>query len=99
MKGKFNKKAYRTYKMRTVNAPDDYASMREALTRRLRHTEDPYPDLILLDGGKGHVSVIRELMAEFNCDIPVFGMVKDEYHKTRALVGELDRRIDKSLPQ
>ena len=90
LNGRFNKKAYRTYKMRTVDAPDDYASMKEALSRRLRHTEDTYPDLILLDGGKGHVSVIRELMAELGCDIPVFGMVKDDFHKTRALTAEDD---------
>ena len=62
--------------------------MREAVERRLAHTEDEYPDLILLDGGRGHVSVIRELLREKGIDIPVFGMVKDEYHKTRALVGE-----------
>ena len=86
--GKFNKGAYRTYKIRSVDSPNDYASMSEAIARRLEHTEDAYPDLILLDGGKGHVSVIRELLAEKNVAIPVFGMVKDEYHKTRALTAE-----------
>lgn len=86
---KFDKSAYRTYKIRgTQDGPDDYASMREAIERRMSHTEDPYPDLILLDGGKGHVSVIRLLLREMGIDIPVFGMVKDDYHKTRALVGE-----------
>jgi len=88
--GKFNKKGYRTYKMRTVDSPDDYASMREMLERRLSHTELEYPDLILLDGGRGHVSTIRTLLEEKGIDIPVYGMVKDEYHKTRALVGEGD---------
>ena len=66
--------------------------MREAIRRRLAHTEDPYPDLILLDGGKAHVSVVREVLREQNVDIPVFGMVKDAFHKTRALtddVGEI----------
>lgn len=86
--GKLCKKEYRTYKIRTSDGQDDYASMREAISRRLEHTEDEYPDLILLDGGKGHVSVIRALMREKNIDIPVYGMVKDEWHKTRALVGE-----------
>ena len=88
--GKFNKSAYRTYKIKSISAPDDYASMREAISRRLSHTEDTYPDLILLDGGKGHVSVIRELMTELGVDIPVFGMVKDEFHKTRALTSDSD---------
>lgn len=86
--GRFNKNAYRTYKIRSVDAPDDYASMREAISRRLAHTEDTLPDLILLDGGKGHVSVIRELLNEQGCIVPVFGMVKDEYHKTRALTDD-----------
>ncbi len=86
--GKLNKSAYRTYKIKSTDTPDDYASMREAISRRLSHTEDSYPDLILLDGGKGHVSVIRELMRELGCDIPVFGMVKDEFHKTRALTDD-----------
>lgn len=88
--GKFNKTAYRTYKIKTTDLQNDYASMQEALSRRLKHTEDEYPDLILLDGGKGHVSVIKALMCELQCDIPVFGMVKDEYHKTRAITDELN---------
>ncbi len=86
--GKFKKSAYRSYKIKTVEGQDDYASMREAVSRRLAHTEDDYPDLILLDGGKGHVSVIRELLSEMEIDIPVFGMVKDEFHKTRALTDD-----------
>ena len=59
--------------------------MTEAVKRRFAHTEDEYPDLLLLDGGKAHVSVIKEVLNEIGIDIPVFGMVKDEYHKTRAL--------------
>ena len=88
--GKFNKSGYRTYKIRCVDAPDDYASMRETIERRLSHTENPYPDLFLLDGGRGHVGVIRGLLAEKGLDIPVFGMVKDDFHKTRALVSETE---------
>ena len=90
--GKFAKSDYRTFRIRSVQGTtDDYASMREALSRRLEHLTDregsfaELPDLILLDGGRGHVSVIRELLAERELDIPVFGMVKDDYHKTRAL--------------
>ncbi len=86
--GKFVKSAYRTYKIQGTEGQDDYASMREAMERRLNHPEDEYPDLFLLDGGKGHVSVIRQLLDEMGIYIPVFGMVKDEYHKTRALIGE-----------
>lgn len=90
--GKFTKEDYRTFRIRSVhNSTDDYASMREALGRRLDHLSDAegsfgeLPDLILLDGGRGHVSVVRDLLAERGLDIPIFGMVKDDYHKTRAL--------------
>ncbi len=89
--GKFSKSDYRSFKIKSVEGTDDYASMREALSRRLSHLSDAegsfseLPDLILLDGGKGHVSVIRELLEERGLSIPVFGMVKDDYHKTRAL--------------
>ena len=92
--GKFLKKDYRTFTIReTSGAPDDYASMKEALRRRLEYILHPGgsgfgeipPDLILLDGGKGHVSTVRTLMEELGLDIPVMGMVKDEFHKTRAL--------------
>ncbi len=92
--GKFAKADYRYFKIKSVDGTDDYASMREALSRRLSHLADSdgsfsrRPDLILLDGGKGHVSVVRQLMAEMDLDIPVFGMVKDDFHKTRALCTE-----------
>ncbi len=86
--GRFLKSAYRTYKMKSVKGQDDYASMAEALRRRLSHTEDEYPELILLDGGRGHVSTVRRLLEQLGVDIPVFGLVKDEYHKTRAIAGE-----------
>lgn len=88
--GKFNKKGYRLFKIKGVTGrPDDYASMREALQRRLEHREEnPLPDLFLLDGGRGHVHTVKQLFREMNIDIPVFGMVKDEFHKTRALVDE-----------
>lgn len=93
--GKLNKSDYRYFKIKSVEGTtDDYASMREALDRRLSHLEDgegsfsKLPDLILLDGGRGHVGVVRELMEERGLDIPVFGMVKDDFHKTRALCTE-----------
>ena len=73
--------------------------MREAISRRFSHPEDEYPDLILLDGGRAHVSVIRQLLAGLGIPIPVFGMVKDEYHKTRALTDdECEISIAKEQP-
>ena len=84
--GKFSKKDYRTYKIRTTDGQDDYGAMREALSRRFAHRdEQPLPDLLLLDGGKGHVSTVKALLQEEGIHLPVFGMVKDEFHKTRAL--------------
>ncbi len=89
--GTFRRADYRTFHIRSVKGTDDYASMREALSRRLAHLSDADgsfsspPDLILLDGGRGHVHVVRVLLQQLGLDIPVFGMVKDEYHKTRAL--------------
>ena len=94
---KFKKSDYRSFKIGSVKeGTDDYQSMREALSRRLAHLDDEsgsfsqLPDLILLDGGRGHVSVVRELLNEMNIDIPVFGMVKDDYHKTRALCTDVE---------
>ena len=93
--GKFVKKDYRTFTIReTKGAPDDYASMKEALRRRLDHILNPTgsgfgetpPDLILLDGGKGQVSAVLPVVAASGLAIPVFGMVKDDRHRTRSLV-------------
>jgi excinuclease ABC subunit C len=71
--------------------------MREAIRRRIKHLKEDssssfseYPDLMLIDGGKGHVSVVKEVLNEENIYIPVFGMVKDEFHKTRSLCTEQD---------
>ncbi len=84
--GKFVKSAYRIYKI--SGTQDDYASMTEAIKRRFSHRDDEFPDLLLLDGGKAHVSVIKPVLESMGIDIPVFGMVKDEFHKTRALTTE-----------
>ncbi|MBQ8216264.1 MAG: excinuclease ABC subunit UvrC [Clostridia bacterium] len=84
--GKARKSGYRLYKMKDQKRQDDYGAMRSALERRLAHADDqPLPDLLLLDGGKGHVGVVRALFEERGVELPVFGMVKDEFHKTRAL--------------
>lgn len=88
-----SKNDYRLFSIKGVtDAPDDYASMKEAIRRRIKHLKtdktssfSEYPDLMLIDGGKGHVSSVLEVLEEEKISIPVFGMVKDEYHKTRAL--------------
>ena len=93
-----SKNDYRLFNIKTVSgAPDDYASMREAIRRRIKHLKEDssssfaeYPDLMLIDGGKSHVSVVKEVLNEENIYIPVFGMVKDEFHKTRSLCTEQD---------
>lgn len=89
--GKLKKSDYRVFNIKSTDGVDDYASMREAVSRRLAHIGDGSaslscaPELILLDGGVGHVGVIKELLREMGTDIPVFGMVKDDFHKTRAI--------------
>ncbi len=93
--GKLKRSDYRSFKIKSVTeGTDDYGSMREALSRRFAHLDDEegsfsnLPDLILLDGGRGHVSVVKELFSELGINVPVFGMVKDDFHKTRALCTE-----------
>ena len=84
------KSDYRLFNIRTTAGRDDYASMREAVSRRLSHLGDEgakIPDLLLIDGGEMHRAIAAEEVAATGYNIPVFGMVKDEYHKTRALVG------------
>lgn len=89
--GRLKKSDYRLFSIKTTDGADDYGSMREALTRRLSHIGDgtlslgEIPDLILVDGGDAHVGVAREVLHGLSLEIPVFGMVKDDFHKTRAL--------------
>ena len=91
------KSAYRLFNIRTVDGADDYKSMQETLYRRLENgvagTEGfELPDLILIDGGKAHVRAVREITDFFHLDIPVFGLVKDDRHRTRGVTTE-DREI------
>ena len=95
--GRPKKSDYRTFSIKTVEGIDDYASMREAITRRLNRLREDQngsfaqtPDLILIDGGRGHISAVKEVMEREKIDIPVFGMVKDDFHKTRALCTDTD---------
>lgn len=95
--GKPLKKAYRKFKIKSFEGQDDYASMNEVLTRRfeeyLAHKDEGegfgrLPDLILLDGGAGQVAAVKPVLEKFGIDIPLFGMVKDDKHRTRAITGE-----------
>ena len=85
------KSAYRIFNIKSTDIQDDYASMHEVLSRRLDSYEakssgfEKLPDLILLDGGSTHTRIIRRLFEERGYNVPIFGMVKDDYHKTRAL--------------
>ncbi len=102
-KGKPKRSDYRKFKIKTVSGPDDYACMKEVLTRRFLHGMEEqkeldlkemekefgsftkFPDLILMDGGKGQVNIALEVLDELHIDIPVCGMVKDDNHRTRGL--------------
>ncbi|MBE6667006.1 MAG: excinuclease ABC subunit UvrC [Ruminococcaceae bacterium] len=93
-----SKADYRSFNIKTVvGKPDDYSSMREALDRRFSHLKNDsngcfseYPDIILVDGGHGHVAVAKEVANKHGICVPIYGMVKDEFHKTRALCTEKD---------
>lgn len=95
--GKPKRNDYRKFKIKSVQGPDDYASMNEVLTRRfehgLRERQDEsetggfqaFPDLIMMDGGRGQVNIALEVLEKLNLNIPVCGMVKDDNHRTRGL--------------
>ena len=105
-KGKPKRSDYRKFKIRTVQGPDDYASMEEVLTRRFSHglkereemeqkkasgelaSFSRFPDLILMDGGRGQVNIALKVLENLRLSIPVCGMVKDDYHRTRGLYYE-----------
>lgn len=88
--GKANKREYRKYKIKSVQGPDDYESMREVTRRRYSRALKenlPLPDLIIIDGGKGHVEAVRDVLEnELGLDIPLSGLVKDEKHRTSQLL-------------
>lgn len=102
-KGKAKRNDYRKFRIQSVSGPDDYACMREVLTRRFLHgmeeREDlsrremdqafgsftKFPDLLLMDGGRGQVNIALQVLSELHLDIPVCGMVKDDNHRTRGL--------------
>lgn len=88
--GKADKREYRKYKIKSVQGPDDYESMREVTRRRYSRVLKenlPLPDLIIIDGGKGHVEAVRDVLEnELGLDIPLAGLVKDEKHRTSQLL-------------
>ena len=85
-----SKKEYKRFNIKTVTGPDDYASMKEVVGRRYRRMideEQPLPDLIIADGGKGQMGIIREVIQdELNLDIPIAGLAKDDRHRTNELL-------------
>ena len=89
-KGKPSKKDYRKYNIKSVVGPDDYASMREVVYRRysrLMEEAQPLPDLIIADGGVGHIETIRKVVEdELNLNIPIAGLAKNDKHRTRDLI-------------
>ncbi|MCD7763396.1 MAG: excinuclease ABC subunit UvrC [Lachnospiraceae bacterium] len=112
-KGKPKRSDYRKFKIKTVQGPDDYASMEEVLTRRFRHglaerqeldekgmgyemgSFSRFPDLLLMDGGRGQVNVALRVLDTLGISIPVCGMVKDDFHRTRGLYFEnVEQPID-----
>lgn len=116
-KGKPKRSDYRKFKIKTVSGPDDYACMREVLTRRFLHGMEEqkeleeqnkdaelgsftkFPDLLMMDGGKGQVNIALQVLDELHLNIPVCGMVKDDNHNTRGLYYQneeipIDRRSE-----
>ena len=100
--GRPKKSAYRSFKINDLTEQDAYASMQQALHRRFTHFTngdsgfDERPDLLLIDGGENHAAIAEKVLREFDLAIPVFGMVKDDRHRTRALItaGGREIRID-----
>ncbi len=97
--GKPKKNAYRYFKMKDMDGPDDYASMEQTIRRRFQRDQDGdekfarRPDLLLIDGGDTHAAVAQRVLREFGLTIPVYGMVKDDRHRTRALITPEGREI------
>lgn len=89
VKGKPSKKDYRKYNIKTVEGPDDYASMKEVVWRRCKRAMEenaPLPDLLITDGGKGQMGAVKEVVDELGLDIPIAGLAKDNRHRTNELL-------------
>ncbi len=98
--GAFRRRDYKRFRLQDMENQDDYASMRQVLTRRFRDFLDAKkgfetrPDLLLIDGGSMHAAIAEEVLLSLNLEIPVFGMVKDGHHRTRALVDAGSKEIN-----
>ena len=93
--GHLNKSMYRKFKIRSTDTQDDFKCMYEVIQRRLNHAKDwPLPDVILLDGGKGQMSAVMKAMSEAQETTNVFGMVKNDHHRTRGLIDNEGNEID-----
>ena len=89
VKGKPSKKDYRKYNIKTVEGPDDYASMKEVVWRRYKRAVEentPLPDLLITDGGKGQMSAVKEVVDDLGLNIPIAGLAKDNRHRTNELL-------------
>lgn len=89
IKGKPSKKDYRKYNIKTVEGPDDYASMKEVVWRRYKRAVEentPLPDLLITDGGKGQMSAVKEVVDDLGLTIPIAGLAKDNRHRTNELL-------------
>lgn len=89
VKGKPSKKDYRKYNIKTVEGPDDYASMKEVVWRRYKRVVEentPLPDLLITDGGKGQMSAVKEVVDDLGLNIPIAGLAKDNRHRTNELL-------------
>ena len=97
--GKPLKRDYRKFRIRELEGPDDYASMYQAVTRRFSHYKEgdekfgELPDLLLIDGGDTHAATAEQALRDLGLWVPVFGMVKDDRHRTRALIDSAGREI------
>jgi excinuclease ABC subunit C len=93
--GKKDKKEYRRFKIKTVIGPNDYASMAEIVERRLKYGN--FPDVIMVDGGIGQVGAVENVLSSYDVDIPLWGMYKDDKHRTKGLISrEKEIELDKS---
>ena len=95
--GKLNKSMYRKFKIRSTKTQDDPLCMYEVLSRRLKHAQDwPLPDVILIDGGKTQLNMVKKAMSEAQENTNIYGMVKNDKHRTRGLIDENGNEFDLS---
>lgn len=95
--GKLNKSMYRKFKIKSTQTQDDFKCMYEVIQRRLNHAQDwPLPDIILLDGGKGQMSAVKRAMEEAQENTNVYGMIKNDKHRTRGLIDDNGNEFDLS---